>query len=80
MLSICVQILKLIKNNYLGFSPTKNGFFEIHEVKIWYQPNKNSDAGWMDGWVGRKAILRIAYSNQKLPSSVVVLNLWGEAG
>jgi hypothetical protein len=22
--------------------------------------------GWMDGWVGVKAILRIAYSNQKL--------------
>jgi hypothetical protein len=21
--------------------------------------------GWMDGWVGVKAILRIAYSNQK---------------
>jgi hypothetical protein len=22
--------------------------------------------GWMDGWVGVKAVLRIAYSNQKL--------------
>jgi hypothetical protein len=21
--------------------------------------------GWMDGWVGVKAVLRIAYSNQK---------------
>jgi hypothetical protein len=23
--------------------------------------------GWVDGWVGVKAVLRIAYSNQKLP-------------
>jgi hypothetical protein len=22
--------------------------------------------GWVDGWVGVKAVLRIAYSNQKL--------------
>jgi hypothetical protein len=22
--------------------------------------------GWMDGWVGVKAVLRIAYSNQKV--------------
>ena len=22
--------------------------------------------GWMDGWMGLKAVLRIAYSNQKL--------------
>jgi hypothetical protein len=22
--------------------------------------------GWMDGWMGVKAVLRIAYSNQKL--------------
>jgi hypothetical protein len=22
--------------------------------------------GWMDGWVGVKAVLRIAYSNQKM--------------
>jgi hypothetical protein len=28
--------------------------------------------GWMDGWVGVKAVLRIAYSNQKLAQT----NCW----
>ena len=27
---------------------------------------------WMDGWMGVKSILRIAYSNQKLPVSATV--------
>jgi hypothetical protein len=32
--------------------------------------------GWMGGWVEVKAVLRIAYSNQKLKYSVVtILNL-----
>jgi hypothetical protein len=26
--------------------------------------------GWMDGWVGVKAVLRIAYSNQKTEKSL----------
>jgi hypothetical protein len=31
--------------------------------------------GWMDGWVGVKAVLRIAYSNQKSDLSAIKL-LW----
>jgi hypothetical protein len=31
--------------------------------------------GWMDGWVGVKAVLRIAYSNQKLAAIKCGLNL-----
>ena len=42
---------KVNKNYYVGIMPTKNGFFEIYEVKIWYQPHKKSSAGWVDGWV-----------------------------
>ena len=38
-----------------GISPTKNGFFEIHEVKVLYQHHKKYVAGgmggWVDGWV-----------------------------
>ena len=52
ILSVCVLILKLIKNNYVDISPTKNGFFEIYEVKNWYQPHKKSGAGWVGGWMG----------------------------
>ena len=28
-------------------------------LKVWFM------GGWMDGWMGVKAVLRIAYSNQK---------------
>ena len=49
--------------------PTKNGFFEIYELKIWDQLHKKSGARWVGGWMDRrvdgKAGLRIAYSNQK---------------
>ena len=55
--------------DYVVINPTKNGFFEIHEVKICYQPHKKSGAGWVDGWMDGsmnfRAGLRIAYSNQK---------------
>jgi hypothetical protein len=29
--------------------------------------------GWMDGWVEVKAVLRIAYSNQKYEKNVYIL-------
>ena len=35
------------------------------------------DGGWMDEWMEVKAVLRIAYSNQKLQKGVVFKNfLW----
>ena len=49
----------------LCISPTKNGFIEIQKVKNWYQQHKKSGAGWVGGWMGGRAGLRIAYSNQK---------------
>jgi hypothetical protein len=27
--------------------------------------------GWMDGWLGVKAVLRIAYSNQKCKNNLI---------
>ena len=37
---------------YIDISPTKNEFFEIYEVKIWFQPHEKYGAGWMEGWMG----------------------------
>ena len=31
--------------------------------------------GWMDGWVGGRARLRIAYSNQKSPEGIKLKNI-----
>ena len=39
------------------------------ELLCWCKRNKKSGGcmgGWMGGWMGVKAVLRIAYSNQKL--------------
>ena len=41
-------------------------FFEIYERNILYQPHKKPGAGWVDGWMRVKAVLRIAYSHQNV--------------
>ena len=39
--------LKILNICVVGISPTINGYFEIYEVKIWYQPHKKSGAEWV---------------------------------
>ena len=55
----CVEKFEaeILKKNLI--STTKNHFFEVYEVNIWYQCHKNQGTGWMDGWVEGKARLPV---------------------
>ena len=82
--SICIQILELIKISYCA---KKERLYTANQHML-ILCEKKSGAGWVDGWMGGRASLMIAFSNQKAKNGLIykiqfficikIKFLWGE--